>query len=391
MGKLQHLHEQFSQQYEEMKYQIDVKRKKVESLWSYLSIDVAHRNKFAKYTEYNQNTYSAFSQELERCEQIKRENIKQIIEKVREEINDYWEKCLKSEQERKRFEPFTSKKYTEDLLDLHEMELQDLRNFYEENLDIFEMYKERNELWAKMKSLEEKASDPNRYNNRGGQLLKEEKERRMITTNLPKIETKLLDLVKKYDDMHKRPFTILGEKVQTIIDRDYELKKQEKMVKSTKKAANTPARTPMHSIIRTPRTNDVTKNSAVRKQLQMPSMSGSKMLSATKMSATKMSAASSTLSSAASSASILGANGKRKLVAPPNSVPRAKRTLIEAFNSPLPPRTKMTKQSASTSKLGLAQKSHTLLKRVSFELTGRKSFISIFFYSNFRDRNREKV
>lgn len=46
-----------------------------------------------------------------------------------------------------------------------------------------------------MIAFEAKESEPGRYNNRGGQLLKEEKERKMISTKLPKIEDQLRQLV----------------------------------------------------------------------------------------------------------------------------------------------------------------------------------------------------
>jgi hypothetical protein len=46
---------------------------------------------------------------------------------------------------------------------------------------IFELAKQRQELWDKMLEMESRASDPNRlFQNRGGQLLLEEKERRNI-------------------------------------------------------------------------------------------------------------------------------------------------------------------------------------------------------------------
>lgn len=46
-----------------------------------------------------------------------------------------------------------------------------------------------------MIAIEAKATEPGRFNNRGGQLLKEEKERKTIATKLPKIETRLSELV----------------------------------------------------------------------------------------------------------------------------------------------------------------------------------------------------
>lgn len=57
------------------------------------------------------------------------------------------------------------------------------------------MIEQRKVLWDRMAALEAKASEPGRYNNRGGQLLKEERERKTIANKLPKIEAELTELV----------------------------------------------------------------------------------------------------------------------------------------------------------------------------------------------------
>ena len=46
---------------------------------------------------------------------------------------------------------------------------------------IFDLLEEREALWVKMKELDQRANDPDRFHNRGGQLLVEEKDRK--TTN----------------------------------------------------------------------------------------------------------------------------------------------------------------------------------------------------------------
>lgn len=49
---------------------------------------------------------------------------------------------------------------------------------------IFEMVVTRKNLWLKMTELEARATEPGRYHNRGGQLLREEKERKAIASNV---------------------------------------------------------------------------------------------------------------------------------------------------------------------------------------------------------------
>lgn len=61
-----------------------------------------------------------------------------------------------------------------------------------------------------MMELEENATGPNRYNNRGGQLLKEEKERNKLSKQIPQIENMLYSLADKYKQHHNVSFTTQG-------------------------------------------------------------------------------------------------------------------------------------------------------------------------------------
>lgn len=58
-----------------------------------------------------------------------------------------------------------------------------------------------------MVQLEENTTGPNRYNNRGGQLLKEEKERNKLAKQIPQIEEMLYDLADKYKQRNSDTFT----------------------------------------------------------------------------------------------------------------------------------------------------------------------------------------
>lgn len=156
--KLQDLYELFESQFKTMKFQMEDMRRRLVQLWRYLDISESHQRKFEKYTDFTQDNYDKLHFEVERCEQIKKENIKVFIEKVRVEIEEYWEKCLKSESERLRFRTFTANTFNEDVLELHEDELRELKNFYENNEAIFKMIQERQDLWNQMELLQNKVS-----------------------------------------------------------------------------------------------------------------------------------------------------------------------------------------------------------------------------------------
>lgn len=77
-----------------------------------------------------------------------------------------------------------------------------------------------------MVALEAKQNEPGRYNNRGGQLLREEKERRQLNQKLPEIEKEIRKMLDAYEQTHKIPFSINGERLVDIIERDYTVKEQ---------------------------------------------------------------------------------------------------------------------------------------------------------------------
>lgn len=68
-----------------------------------------------------------------------------------------------------------------------------------------------------MLDLEQKATDCNRYKNRGGQLLKEEKERNKLSKKIPIIENQLEQLSEQYFTDNGKPFLTFGRTVTEYI------------------------------------------------------------------------------------------------------------------------------------------------------------------------------
>lgn len=107
---------------------------KLELLWDCLDVSSSMRSRYRYLaTIYKQSSLDEIENELKRCKAMKRENIKLFVDKLRVQIVDVWDKIHRSENERNKFTYFKSEVYTEDLLDLHEMELQECKAFYETN------------------------------------------------------------------------------------------------------------------------------------------------------------------------------------------------------------------------------------------------------------------
>lgn len=80
--------------------------------------------------------------------------------------------------------------------------------------------------WRRKLELDEKAMDPKRYKNRGGTLLKEEKERNGLTKKLRDMELELLEFARVFEEQNNKPFLSWGRSIPDILERtrkEYEI------------------------------------------------------------------------------------------------------------------------------------------------------------------------
>ncbi|KOB75273.1 Protein regulator of cytokinesis 1 [Operophtera brumata] len=140
-----------------------------------------------------------------------------------------WDDIMYSSRERDEFPHYFQDTFTEDTLTLHELYLEKITKFYNEYKNIFDLIVSRKELWLKMTELEARSSEPGRYHNRGGQLLKEEKERKTIASKLPKIEAQIRELVTKYEAETGRTFTVKSEHAKRKLNYEGDQKRTPKV------------------------------------------------------------------------------------------------------------------------------------------------------------------
>lgn len=75
--------------------------------------------------------------ELAHLEELKRQNIERFIVSVREDLQGWWDRCYVSENERREFAPYYAASFTEELLELHEMEVEKYKTLHNDYKDIF--------------------------------------------------------------------------------------------------------------------------------------------------------------------------------------------------------------------------------------------------------------
>uniref|UniRef100_T1J8R0 PRELI/MSF1 domain-containing protein n=1 Tax=Strigamia maritima TaxID=126957 RepID=T1J8R0_STRMM len=156
---------------------------------------------------------------------------------LRETLAKIWDRLQIDQCERDKFvllypghKPTTIKanSFSEELLDLHILEVDKLKMYLEENKDLLYKWTRRNQLWSQMTEFEKRANDPNRFNNRGGGLLSEEKERKKLLKDLPKLERELESLALSWETSHGKIFRVNGERLVDVITTDWENYRAEK-------------------------------------------------------------------------------------------------------------------------------------------------------------------
>ncbi|CAB1331844.1 unnamed protein product, partial [Coregonus sp. 'balchen'] len=157
--------------------------------------------------------------ECRRLEQLKIKNMRNVIEAIRAEVALFWEKCYYSPEQRQAFTSYYDDDYTEEMLNLHEAELLSLRKHYEDHRELFEGVTRWQDSWTLFLQLEtwlnspqKKATDPSRFNNRGGNLLKEEKQRADLQKSLPKLEKSLKTRIDQWEEEQYRDFLVNGQR-----------------------------------------------------------------------------------------------------------------------------------------------------------------------------------
>lgn len=93
----------------------------------------------------------------------------------------------------------------------------------------------------------ETAENPDRLKNRGGQLLKEETERKKIARDLPTIRQEILDFAAAYEQQKNKVFFVNGRNIVDAINSLYEEREERKQLMASNRKLNGTAiaRTPI--------------------------------------------------------------------------------------------------------------------------------------------------
>ncbi|KAI9816724.1 MAG: hypothetical protein M1826_001722 [Phylliscum demangeonii] len=161
-----------------------------------------------------------FEDELARLQELKRQNLHLFVEDARYQLQELWDALFFSEEEMLEFTPAFSDVYSDALLSSHEAEIARLEALKEQRAPILQLVEKHRSLVGDRTELAASSQDASRLMLRGQKgekrdptrLLREEKMRKRIAKELPKVEADLRKVLETWEEEYGRPFCVLGER-----------------------------------------------------------------------------------------------------------------------------------------------------------------------------------
>ncbi|XP_054588957.1 protein regulator of cytokinesis 1 isoform X2 [Nothobranchius furzeri] len=232
-------------------------RTKIQELWQRLQIPQEEREALSEHmVNSKKKNIEALQSEIQRLEVLKIQSMQRIIKVIREELALLWKKCFYSLEQQEAFLPYHDDDFTEELLSRHEEEVRRLQRYYEQHKQLFEGVSKWQNSWTLYLELDKKNSDPSRFNNRGGNLLKEERQRTDLQKSLPKVEKILKAQIEAWEEEHGKEFLVGGQRFLEYVhqqwEKHHEEKEKEKLERQLKKSIQTKEEMLFGATARTP-------------------------------------------------------------------------------------------------------------------------------------------
>ncbi|RDL39507.1 Uncharacterized protein BP5553_03847 [Venustampulla echinocandica] len=193
----------------------------VEALWGRLGVEESERKIFLNSNRgCGVRQINEFEDELSRLNELKRQNLHLFVEDARYKLQDLWDGLYFSEEEMLEFTPAFSDVYSDALLEAHEQEIGRLEALKEQRAPTLVLIEKHRSLVKDRNDLQASSQDASRLLGRGQKgekrdptrLLREEKMRKRIVKDLPKVAAELRKVLEKWEDEYGRPFLVHGER-----------------------------------------------------------------------------------------------------------------------------------------------------------------------------------
>ncbi|EPE10975.1 microtubule associated protein [Ophiostoma piceae UAMH 11346] len=193
----------------------------VDGLWSKLGVEEHEKKAFLNGNRgCGIRQINEFEDELARLNELKRQNLPTFVEDARCRLQELWDVLYLSEDEMLEFTPAFSDVYSDALLEAHEREIARLEALKEQRAPTLAMVDRHQSLIRERDDLAASSQDASRLMMRGqkgerrdpGKLLREEKMRKRIAKELPKVTADLKKSLETWEDEYGRPFLVHGER-----------------------------------------------------------------------------------------------------------------------------------------------------------------------------------
>lgn len=193
----------------------------VEALWIKLDVDASETKSFLNANRgCGVRQINEFEDELARLNELKRQNLHLFVEDARVKLQELWDALYLSEDEMLEFTPAFSDVYSDALLEAHEREVSRLEALKEQRAPTLALIDRYKSLIKERDDLQTSSQDASRLMGRGqkgekrdpGKLLREEKMRKRIAKELPKVATDVRRTLEQWEDEYGRPFLVFGDR-----------------------------------------------------------------------------------------------------------------------------------------------------------------------------------
>ena len=194
-------------------------RSTVEGLWDRLNVEEADRRRFlASNRGCGIRQINEFEAELDRLNELKRQNLHLFVEDARYKLQELWDSLYFSEEEMLEFTPAFSDVYSDALLSAHEDEIARLEALKGQRAPMLQLIDKHRSLIKDRDDLAASSQDASRLLAKGNKgekrdptrLLREEKMRKRIAKDLPKVEVEIKKSLEQWEDEYGRPFLVHG-------------------------------------------------------------------------------------------------------------------------------------------------------------------------------------
>lgn len=196
-------------------------RSTVEGLWLRLEVNESDRKAVLSKTRgCGLRAINELEDELSRLNELKRQNLHLFVEEARSKLQALWDELYFSEEEAVEFTPMFCDVFSDALLSAHEAEIARLQVLKQQRAPTLELIAKHRSIMQDKTDLAASSQDASRLlakNSKGEKrdptrLLREEKMRKRIARELPKVEAELTKVLDRWEDEYGRPFLVFGER-----------------------------------------------------------------------------------------------------------------------------------------------------------------------------------